>query len=71
MYPNPASNLIRFEGDTPLKEIEVYNAEGKLILKKKIQNTEGNLDISHFAKGLYLLKINTENGPAEAKFVKE
>ena len=71
MYPNPASNLIRFEGDTPLKEIEVYNAEGKLILKKKIQNTEGDLDISHFAKGLYLLKINTENGPAEAKFVKE
>ena len=71
MYPNPASDQIRIEGDTRINTISVYNANGQLIHKKRVNDSDFTLDISHFAAGLYLLKIDSENGTMEAKFVKE
>ena len=71
MYPNPASDQIRIEGDTRINTLSVYNANGQLVHKKRVNGSDFTLDISHFAAGLYLLKIDSENGTMEAKFVKE
>jgi hypothetical protein len=51
VYPNPASSkLIIKNGELKMKEL--YNAVGQLIFSTK----EDEIDVSHFAKGVYYLK---------------
>lgn len=69
VFPNPASNIINIElkdkySSNSIKEAAIYNVYGSLIKKINIQNNKGILNVSSYAKGIYLLKINN-NGLEE------
>ncbi|MBI3519500.1 MAG: T9SS type A sorting domain-containing protein, partial [Bacteroidetes bacterium] len=63
IYPNPASNYLNVQYKSSSKyNIEIYNIIGQQVFEK--QNINSNfikLDISNFAKGSYIVKIN-DNG---------
>ena len=63
LYPNPATDYIFFEfNDINIKQIEIYNIIGEQIGTYKTNNDEFSLDVSDFAKGLYLIKaISIDN----------
>ena len=50
--------------------IRMYNILGKLIKTNKINSKNNNIDISAFPKGIYLLKINSENQFITKKIIK-
>ncbi len=53
LYPNPATNFITLEGVTG--EIVITYITGQPVMKKIVSQKE-NVDISHLASGMYILK---------------
>lgn len=59
IYPNPSKGEIVVSGITIDDKLSIYDMYGKIVLK--IENTPKNeikLDLSHYPKGIYMIKIN-------------
>jgi hypothetical protein len=69
VYPNPATNTLTINGLSTTATAEIYDLSGKLLLTKQLSVNQ--IDISTLAKGLYFIKLNTEEGSVVKKFVKE
>jgi hypothetical protein len=69
VFPNPVSDYITIE--SPEKSvIEIFNIQGQLM---KVANANENfitIDISSFAKGLYIIKVKSENDITARKIIK-
>jgi chitinase len=61
IYPNPATNTIYFTEDVS-NTISVYSLNGALIQEFSIANNQRDLDISELNAGIYLLKIQNQEG---------
>ena len=74
LFPNPASNLVRFEFSKNLSEngnLEISSLEGKIILRKnKILSTE-TVNIGDLPAGIYICTVSTIDKVFTAKLVKE
>jgi len=55
LSPNPASNIIRIESGKPIEKIEILNPAGQIL--KSFMGFQRTLDIKSLSKGVYLLKI--------------
>ncbi len=73
--PNPASDMIVVTTNqletlsNPI--LSVYSAEGQLLVQQPVKQTRTELNISNFAKGVYLIKMSSEGQTQVVKFVKE
>jgi len=57
LYPNPTSEIIYLHSEKNIiKDVEIYNIYGESVLKEIINNMEISLNVSNFAKGLYIVK---------------
>lgn len=64
LYPNPTSGILVIESDT-LEKVAIYSMSGILL-----ETTDKNkIDLSHYAKGIYLIKITTDKGIALKKVI--
>ncbi len=58
VYPNPVQDLLTIEfTDAALHTIELYSAEGKLVLSQTYAAQIQRLDLSEFASGVYTLTV--------------
>jgi len=74
IYPNPSTGFINIIFNEPTKDtkVDVLNSIGKVILSKEIRNqTFSALDLSNFAKGIYLIKVQNGNGVVVKKLIVE
>ena len=75
IYPNPANDKITIAYDRKLPEetiISIFNIKGEKIMHDKFQNQNMiEMDVSMLAKGIYLVKIQTQAGIEVSKFVKK
>lgn len=71
LYPNPANDVLNIQTkqDLPVNSIEVYNQLGQVVLV--VTNAVNSIDVADLASGTYFVKVNTEKGSANSKFVKE
>lgn len=69
IYPNPAKDKIFFETQEKIKNIEVYDALGRLIFASKF--IENPMNISYLPKGIYYLKLITEKNNYVEKLIKD
>ena len=78
LYPNPASDFLTIEINTPIDNIVVYNSTGIQVNEFNLRVVSGNsqeriirLDVSDFPNGIYSMKFTTSNGESfSRKFVK-
>jgi len=59
VYPNPSNGHFTINSNHTLSNIEIYNLLGERIYKDfkiKLQ-TSGKIDLSGYAKGIYLIKV--------------
>ncbi|NQU87236.1 MAG: T9SS type A sorting domain-containing protein [Mariniphaga sp.] len=62
IYPNPASDKIYIESETPFNEICIYSVRGKKVLTNKYNSErKTNLDMNGFLPGLYIIRISQKN----------
>ncbi len=71
LYPNPTKDVLNIQTkqDLEVNSIEIYNQLGQIVMA--VTNAVNAVDVSNLASGTYFVKINTEKGSANAKFVKE
>jgi len=69
IYPNPASDHITIETSQDLTNglIAVYNIKGQKIIEKSIKAGDVDLDTHNLAKGIYIMKISSNNQQIEEK----
>jgi hypothetical protein len=69
IYPIPTNGSLNIKIDFPYKELKItiFNLNGQKILTAT-NRTE--LDISHFPKGLYFIKLKIDNKIIDKKFIK-
>ena len=68
VYPNPAQNMLHFEG-TGLAEVEMFNIMGQSMLN--INENIETVDISHLQNGIYFVRLKTNDGEKTVKLVIE
>jgi hypothetical protein len=71
IYPNPVKNIVNINANNIIQSIQLYDAQGRLLQIKYQDKNQTNLDLSTRAKGIYFLKITTQNGVKIEKIVKE
>ncbi len=59
MYPNPTNGNRIYFSVTEAATIQIYTVLGKLIQSTEVTKSKNSVDISKFATGMYLLKINS------------
>lgn len=70
LYPNPVKNALEIKNPSNIfiEKIEIYTLLGAKI--KSINKEVKTIDVYKFSKGIYLLKIYTEQGKAVKRFIK-
>jgi len=69
-YPNPSNGLVSITSKTEIKEVFVYNPQGRLLYQKKINGLDAKVDISSFAMGTYFFKLKFNEKEANFKIMK-
>ncbi|MFN7045895.1 MAG: T9SS type A sorting domain-containing protein [Flavobacterium sp.] len=69
LYPNPVKNILNIKSTDfiNLKGVKIFDLQGKLI----IEDTNDIINVSSLSKGLYIIKVETEEGEFTKKFIKE
>jgi len=67
VFPNPSSDFVTISADSEIEEVAVFNANGSIMISQK----GGGLDISNLPIGVYIAKVKTATGVAQARFVKQ
>lgn len=68
-YPNPASDIINLESESPISSINIKNSLGQIILILFDKNIN-KIDISNISKGLYFIEIHSNKNVSRIKFNK-
>ncbi|KAA5826414.1 T9SS type A sorting domain-containing protein [Algibacter amylolyticus] len=71
IYPNPAQDYIQIDAnDVKVESVEMFSLVGqKVISKSNLINSR--LDISNLGRGIYLLKVNANDGSLTTKIIVE
>jgi type IX secretion system substrate protein len=71
LYPNPANDIVNIKSkdNTQINSLSVYNTLGQLVLT--VTNPTESIDVSELALGNYVIKINTDKGISNTRFVKK
>ena len=66
IYPNPAKSIVNIESEASvnLKSVALYSILGQEVYRSANTKT---IDIANFSKGLYLLKIESNDGAVATK----
>lgn len=68
LYPNPTSDYLNIRSDKNIKKVELFDISGKLVLSSKLENHR--ISVGKFPKGIYIVKIYTDNEVLSSKFIK-
>ncbi len=74
LYPNPANNTLTLNLSQLQKlqntTVSIYDIQSKQLLHQNISEVKTQLDISVFAKGIYIIKVQSDKEILQSKFVK-
>lgn len=70
VYPNPTTESFHISGLTGIASLKLIDINGKIILIKQVANNESVL-VNNLIKGVYIIKIITDEGTVERKLVKK
>ncbi|WP_394758254.1 T9SS type A sorting domain-containing protein [Flavobacterium sp.] len=62
IYPNPVKNTLNISNGKSIESIIIYNLLGQIVLNKKVDSINTEIDMSHLNSGTYLAKIITNAG---------
>ena len=75
VFPNPASSQLTIDlqklDNLHNTTVSVYDIQGQLLLQQLINQEKTVLNITGFAKGVYIVKVFNDNNTMVSKFVKE
>jgi hypothetical protein len=72
LYPNPAKSVLNISSKESIEvqSISIYNTLGQLVLVVTNAEKVSKIDVSHLTTGNYFIKINSDKGTTNTKFIK-
>ncbi|MHC0439798.1 T9SS type A sorting domain-containing protein [Flavobacterium sp. 3-210] len=70
-YPNPVKDILNIKNDSVIDDVEIIDISGKSVVLKKINDLHSEIDLSNLSRGIYILKVKSENRQKTIKFIKE
>ena len=71
-YPNPINDLLTVKTEYSISKFELLNSNGTLVYSKHIKNHNTyNIDMNNFSKGIYFLRVYSDDKINVLKLVKE
>tara|TARA_Y100001980_G_C14556902_1_gene353004 strand:+ start:88198 stop:90783 length:2586 start_codon:yes stop_codon:yes gene_type:complete len=68
LYPNPVSDIVKFQSAEIPKRIYLYDLEGQLLLQKAYTK---EIDVSKLKVGIYLIEVDLGNNSRRFRIIKE
>ena len=69
LMPNPASETVTIASSFRIGEVEVYDLNGKRLMRKTINGMQGTINLSDTPAGTYIVRIGTNKGTTYKKLV--
>lgn len=70
VYPNPASTVLNIETAKVFSAVRIYNMLGQMMIEMPNADSAAVVDVSGLSRGTYLLKITSDSGNTNTKFIK-
>jgi hypothetical protein len=70
VYPNPTMGQINIISSAECRDIQIFDASGRLIYRKETNGFQQTLSLSQLARGIYLMKLATDKGNKVLKIEK-
>lgn len=70
IYPNPTKDFVNISNEGKISNIEIYNMTGQK-MNTISTSSEKKVDVQHFEKGSYILKITNDGKVETLKFIKD
>lgn len=72
LFPNPAKNELRIiSPQTVVVQAEVYDVQGRRVMKKIFDSGEYKMDLSNLRAAMYFVKLETEKGIIHKQIIKK
>lgn len=71
MYPNPVKNDFVYFSATQYLDVIIYDVLGKQVIIENITTNKNFINISNLNNGIYLVKINSEQGAITKKLIRQ
>ncbi|WP_244875461.1 T9SS type A sorting domain-containing protein [Flavobacterium enshiense] len=73
LYPNPVKDVLNIETKQTIEvsSINIYNQLGQLVLVVPNAHAISKVDVSALSSGNYFIKINSDKGTSNTKFIKQ
>ena len=69
--PNPTTGSVAIEANAADGDVTVFDLFGRQVMSATLRNGRAELDLSAFAKGVYVARISSEASTSTIKLVKE
>jgi PKD repeat protein len=69
VFPNPVKDVMTVQANSNIKEIQVYNAAGQLMINQTVNAKTITINASALSTGIYNLKAKLDNGTINKKVV--
>jgi len=70
LYPNPTISNLHVSGLGGTAILEMFGANGEMLLMNKVNDSK-SISVENFPKGMYVVKIITDEGIVERKLIKK
>ncbi|PHS07040.1 MAG: hypothetical protein COA88_09445 [Kordia sp.] len=73
IHPNPAKDVVYIQGKHSLKEITVFDVNGRVLKSVFVVGTqlEKELDVTKLTQGIYFVRVVSNKGQFVSKLIKE
>ena len=71
LSPNPAKSVLTVTGLPSTSDINITDLHGKVLIRQRISNKTGTIDIANLAPGVYMFKYVNGQMNKVIKFIKE
>ncbi|WP_353779583.1 T9SS type A sorting domain-containing protein [Winogradskyella sp. 3972H.M.0a.05] len=70
-FYNKTTKSLELDASSPLQNVEIYNILGQKVISNTLNQTSESIDLQQLTNGVYLARIETENGSKSVKFLKQ
>lgn len=70
-YPNPSKTTLLLENIPENSTVSLFSFSGTMVFHKKSEGTTMNIPVSDLSRGLFLIKVKTQKGEYQSKFIKQ
>lgn len=69
VYPNPAVDYVKVQSPAVIRQCSIFDLSGKMMQSMDVNNLEFDVNVSGLDKGIYLMRLDGENGKVVKRII--